>query len=96
MIEEALKKVKEKTDDLRNIRISAESGAGLVKVVVNGQKELVQIEIAPSLMRKEDKKMLEYLIIGAVKLANEKAQKEIEEKLKGYFRKDGLSSFIKD
>jgi DNA-binding YbaB/EbfC family protein len=45
--------------------ITGESGAGLVKVTLNGKHEIVMIKIDPSLMVPSDVDMLEDLIVAA-------------------------------
>lgn len=60
--------------------ISAEgiSGQGLVRVTINGDKELTSIKIDPSCVDKDDVEGLEDLIIDATK----KAHVALEEQLK--------------
>ena len=43
-----MKKIKEELD---TIEVSSDSGAGLVKVVVNGKKELISVEIDESILK---------------------------------------------
>ena len=57
-----------------------ESGAGLVKVVINGKHDVKRVEIDPELM-KDDKEMLEDLIAAAVNDANRRIEKISQEKM---------------
>jgi len=57
--------------------VEGQSGAGLVKVIVNGQHDVKKVSIDDSLMN-EDKELLEDLLAAAVNDANRK----IEEKNK--------------
>lgn len=51
-------RMKEAQEQLGGITESAESGAGLVRVTVNGQKKVVGLEIDKDLIKPEDKEML--------------------------------------
>ncbi|MGL5290813.1 MAG: YbaB/EbfC family nucleoid-associated protein [Vibrionaceae bacterium] len=51
-------------DDIANMEMMGESGAGLVKVLVTGNHNVRRVEIDPSLMG-DDKEMLEDLIAAA-------------------------------
>ncbi len=59
--EESAKKVQEELD---NKRFSAKSGGGMVEVTVNGNSEVINIDIDDSLL--EDKESLVILLIGAL------------------------------
>ncbi len=59
---------------LKNMRISGEAGAGLLRVTVTGDGNLQSIEIDPVLLKPEEKEMLEELIISAFNEAQEKAR----------------------
>ena len=73
-MKEVQAKVKEAQDNLVNIKITAESGAGMVKATVNGKKELVKLELDQDLMKPGDQEMLQDLVIAAVN----KAMAEVE------------------
>jgi len=74
-MQEKMQKVQE---EIANMEVTGESGAGLVKVTINGAHNCRRIEINPSLMA-DDKDMLEDLIAAAFNDAArriEEAQKE--------------------
>lgn len=74
-MQEKMQKVQE---EIANMEITGESGAGLVKVTINGAHNCRRVEIDPSLMA-DDKDMLEDLIAAAFNDAArriEEAQKE--------------------
>ena len=77
-VKEFQAKMKEAQESLGQLSESAEAGAGMVKVTVNGRKQLVNLSIDPELMKAEDREMLQDLIIAAVNRAIE----NIEEKIK--------------
>ena len=56
--------MKESQEKIKNIKVEGISGANSVKVTLNGDGEMIQIEISPETM-KEDKSILEDLIIAA-------------------------------
>ncbi|MCK4353048.1 YbaB/EbfC family nucleoid-associated protein [candidate division WOR-3 bacterium] len=64
--------------ELKNKRIEVETGAGLVKIVVNGTQEIIEIHIDPELIQMKDAKLLEDLVKSAVNEAMQKAQKEAQ------------------
>jgi nucleoid-associated protein EbfC len=68
-LKEVQEKMKVAQDGLKNINSSAESGAGLVKAVVNGNKELISLEIDKSIISVTDEQMMKDLIIAAVNMA---------------------------
>jgi hypothetical protein len=52
-------------EEMANAEVFGESGAGLVKVIMNGHHDVKRVTIDPSLMS-EDKEMLEDLLAAAV------------------------------
>ena len=87
-VKEVQEKMKAAQEGLADVQVTSESGAGLVKAVVNGKKQIVDLEIDPDLMKPEDKEMLQDLVIAAVN----KALVEIDTKVKDEMKKstDGL------
>jgi len=55
--------------NVAKIQASGESGAGMVKATVNGNKKLIDLEIDPSLLNPNESVMLKDLIIAAVNQA---------------------------
>ena len=94
-----LKQVKEIRDKAKNLQNSLAnetfegSGAwGKVKITVDGNQEVKQVEIDPALLSLSEKSKLESGIKDALKEAIKKAQKKIVEKMKesGDFDLPGL------
>ncbi len=56
--------MKESQEKIKNIKVEGISGVNSVKVTLNGDGEMIQIEISPETM-KEEKSILEDLIIAA-------------------------------
>jgi len=61
-MQEQLQKAQE---ELAKAEVTGESGAGLVKITMNGRHDVKKVVIDPSLMQ-EDKEILEDLIAAAV------------------------------
>ena len=57
-------KMKESQKKIKNIKIEGMSGANSVKVTLNGDGEMIQIDISPETM-KEEKSIIEDLIAAA-------------------------------
>ena len=67
-------------EELANLEVKGESGAGLVKVVMTCKHDVKKIEIDTSLIG-EDKDMLEDLVAAAVNDAVRKVEKTSQEKM---------------
>ena len=81
-LKQAQSKIKAAQDNLVNVTAEGESGAGLVKAVVNGKKLLVDLHIDESLNAPEDAEMRKDLIIAAVNKAMEAVEEKIREVMK--------------
>lgn len=82
-VKEMQARMKEIKDGLVHITAEGESGAGLVKALVNGGKQVVRIDIDPSLLKESDKAILQDLIVAAVN----KAMQNVEERTQEEFKK---------
>tara|TARA_B100000945_G_C20032127_1_gene435009 strand:+ start:270 stop:596 length:327 start_codon:yes stop_codon:yes gene_type:complete len=78
--QELQNKMQEAQKELNTIKVEGQSGGGMVKVLVNGHKELVSLNIESEILN-EDKEMIEDLIIAAVNQGLENAGKAAEEKM---------------
>jgi DNA-binding YbaB/EbfC family protein len=68
--------------ELAEIEVTGESGAGMVKVTLNGRHEAKRVSIEPKLLG-EDKEMLEDLLTAAVNDAVRKIAARTQEKYSG-------------
>ena len=66
--------------EVANLEVNGESGAGLVKIVMNGRHDVKRVVIDPSLME-EEKDILEDLIAAAVNDAVRKVETQSQEKM---------------
>lgn len=68
---------------LERMEIVGSSGAGLVKVTVNGKNEMRRVEIDVSLFKAEDKGVVEDLIVAAANDARGKVEQTVQEQMRG-------------
>jgi len=78
-MQEGLKKAQE---EIANMEMVGESGAGLVKVTMTGRHDVKKVEIDSTLLE-DDKEMLEDLIAAAVNDANRRVETATQEKMSG-------------
>ena len=69
--------------EIAELRIEAAAGGGMVKVVMNGEKQLQSITIDPEAVSKEDVEMLQDLILAAINEAARKVDTAVQEKVGG-------------
>jgi nucleoid-associated protein EbfC len=81
-VKEAQAKVKEAQARLVHLKAEGEAGAGMVKVLVNGNRKVISIEMDDSLVNITDKQMLGDLIVAATNKAMEEIDGKIKEELK--------------
>ncbi len=60
-------------DELANISVVGESGAGLVKATATAKGDLTALDIDPSIFHPDEKEVVEDLILAAIKDAQAKA-----------------------
>jgi DNA-binding YbaB/EbfC family protein len=87
-MKEVQARMKEAQDNLVNISAHGESGGGMVKATVNGKKQLIKLDIDPTILKADDKIIIQDLVVAAVN----KASAEVEILAKEEMRKstDGL------
>ena len=69
--------------EIQALEIEATSGGGMVKVVMDGQKNLKSLKIDPEVVSKDDVEMLQDLVSAAVNEAARKVDEAIQEKIGG-------------
>lgn len=74
-------KMAEMQDDLHNVMVVGESGAGLVKATASAKGELKALDIDPSIFNGDDKEVVEDLILAAIKDAQGKAAEKAQEEM---------------
>ena len=73
-------KMKESQEKIKNIKIEGVSGSNSVKVILNGDGEMIKIDISPDII-KEDKSIIEDLIVAAHNNAKEKLKSKTTEEI---------------
>ena len=67
--------------ELEGKTVEASVGGGVVTVVANGKKEILEINIKPEVVDPDDVEMLQDLIIAAVNEATRKADEMIQNEM---------------
>ena len=67
---------------LESLEIAGQSGGGLVKVTLNGKGNLQSVTIDPSLMKEDEREILEDLIVAAHADAKGKVEAAAAEEMK--------------
>ncbi len=68
---------------VREIRIEASAGGGMVTVKMDGQKRVTEVRIDPELFAGKDQEMLQDLVQAAVNDASRRVDEELQNQLKG-------------
>ena len=79
MMQQAKQMQEDMQRDMKEVRVDASAGGGVVRVAMNGAKELLDLKIDPEAA--SDVEMLQDLIIAAVNEASRKADEAIKGKL---------------
>lgn len=82
-------------DELKEIEVTGEAGAGSVVARMNGQMTLIALTIDPELMKPEEKEIVEDLVIAAVSDARTKVEVEVQAKTQGMMGDMGLPPGLK-
>lgn len=68
-------------EELKAKTVEAQSGGGMVRVVCNGQQEILGITIEPELLKEDDVEMVQDLILAAVNEALQRSRAMAQEEL---------------
>lgn len=68
-------------EELVNLTVTEEAGGGMIKATANGNKEIISVEIDPQVISKDEKDILEDLVVAAVNKAIASATKLAEEEM---------------
>ncbi|MBJ6372378.1 YbaB/EbfC family nucleoid-associated protein [Sedimentitalea arenosa] len=82
-------------DDMHNMMVTGESGAGLVKATCTCKGELKSLDIDPSIFNGDDKEVVEDLILAAIKDAQQKASDKAQEEMSKLTEGMGLPKDMK-
>jgi len=80
-------------EELGNRTVEATAGGGVVKAVMNGKQELIELNIAPEILNPDEAEMLQDLIVAAFNEALRKSQEMVSQemnKITGGLKMPGL------
>ena len=79
------KKMQEMQEEIAKKEFEGRSGGGLVSVIMSGSGEMRKVSVDQSLMKKDEKEMLEDLIVAAYNEAKAKADEKSKNNMSGAF-----------
>jgi hypothetical protein len=86
-IQNMMKQAQEMQERLKkqmaDLRVEATAGGGMVKVVVDGSKQLQSVTIDPEVVSKDDVEMLQDMIVAAVNDAGRKVDEHLGRSMSG-------------
>ena len=85
-------KMKESQEKIKSIKVEGISGSNSVKVTLNGEGEMIGIFISDDIM-KEDKSVIEDLIVAAHNNAKEKLKSKTSEEISKVTGRFGIPGF---
>ena len=85
-------KMKESQEKIKNIQVEGISGANSVKVTLNGDGELIKLEISPETI-KEEKSIIEDLIVAAHNNAKAQLKTKTSEEISKATGEFGIPGF---
>ncbi|MCG9968732.1 YbaB/EbfC family nucleoid-associated protein [Pelotomaculum terephthalicicum JT] len=68
-------------EELKSRTVESTAGGGMIKVIANGNNEILSIEINPEAVDPEDVEMLQDLVLAAVNDALKKAQEMVSQEM---------------
>ncbi len=93
--QEMQSKMAQMQEELHNVTVVGESGAGLVKATATAKGDLKSLDIDPSIFNGDDKEVVEDLILAAIKDAQSKAAERSQEEMTKLTESMGLPKDIK-
>lgn len=81
-IKEMQARMKEAQDNLEKVKTTGESGGGMVRATMNGKKQLIALDIDPTILKADDKVLIQDLVVAAVNKASAEAEILAKEELK--------------
>jgi DNA-binding YbaB/EbfC family protein len=79
------KKMKEMQEEIASKQYIGKSGGGLVTVSMSGSGEMLKVSLDPSLLKADEKEMLEDLIVAAHNDAKSKADEDSKSNMSNAF-----------
>lgn len=80
----AAQEIQEKLQrELAEMRVEGSSGGGMVTVVLDGQKNCLEVKLDPEVVNRDDVEMLQDLIVAAFREAASRVDAEVSSKMSG-------------
>lgn len=83
-------KAAEMQEAVAKVEVEGQSGAGMVRLTLNGKSELKRLSLDPSLFQAESREMVEDLIVAAHADAKAKLDRRLAEEMQKLGREMGL------
>ncbi len=80
--------------ELENVRVTGESGAGLVRVVMNGKHEVLELKIEPRTMVPSEVALVEDLVRAAVNQASTKVAEATRDRVSSMAKALGVDPSV--
>ena len=80
--QEMQKKMQEMQNSLSNLEVEGTSGGGMVNVIMYCKNEVKKIDVDSSIIKQDDKTMMEDLIVAALNDAKSKAEEKSQDEMK--------------
>jgi nucleoid-associated protein EbfC len=85
-LQQMLSRLRQVQEDLQrqvnSVAVEASSGGGMVRVKMNGQKQVLDVKIEPEVFASKDQEMLQDLIRAAVNEASRRVDDELANQMK--------------
>jgi DNA-binding YbaB/EbfC family protein len=88
-------KMQEMQAEMEQLEVEGEAGGGMVRVAMSAKGQLRSVTIDPQLLKPEEREILEDLIVTAHGDARKKAERLLEEKMRGMASGLGLPPGMK-
>ena len=75
------KQMLEMQEEIAKKTVEGTAGGGMVRVIANGNQDILDLKIDPEVVDPEDLELLEDLIVAAIANAKEKAKSLIEDEM---------------
>lgn len=81
LLKQLQQKQEKMQEEIAALVVLATAGGGMVKVEMDGQKNLKSLKLEPEVVNKDDVEMLQDLVVAAVNEASRKVDDQVKEKL---------------
>jgi hypothetical protein len=83
LLKQLQQKQEKMQEEIAALVVEATAGGGMVKVEMDGQKNLKSLKLDPEVVSKDDVDMLQDLVLAAVNEAGRKVDEAVQEKMAG-------------